>query len=113
MEKHIHGGDVYHHVGCVDFSANCNPLGTPENIKKAIREDVNIKEIKNIRELKEFYKMAQYTYNLHKTVLPYSYTLYENISDVCTQAYPEDHSGYPEYSWTYCCRGNRYEFISL
>lgn len=23
--------------------------------------------------------MAQYTYNLHKTVLPYSYTLYENI----------------------------------
>lgn len=50
-----------------------------KNIKKAIREDVNIKEIKNIRELKEFYKMAQYTYNLHKTVLPYSYTLYENI----------------------------------
>lgn len=36
MEKHIHGGDVYHHQGCVDFSANCNPLGTPEGIKKAI-----------------------------------------------------------------------------
>lgn len=40
MEKHIHGGDVYHHVGCVDFSANCNPLGTPENIKKAIIESL-------------------------------------------------------------------------
>ena len=36
MEKHIHGGDVYHHQGCIDFSANCNPLGTPEGIKKAI-----------------------------------------------------------------------------
>lgn len=41
MEKHIHGGDVYHHVGCVDFSANCNPLGTPENIKKAIIESLD------------------------------------------------------------------------
>ena len=36
MEKHIHGGDVYHHQGCIDLSANCNPLGTPEGIKKAI-----------------------------------------------------------------------------
>lgn len=36
MEKHIHGGDVYHHQGCIDFSANCNPLGTPEEIKRAI-----------------------------------------------------------------------------
>ena len=36
MEKHIHGGDVYRHKGCIDFSANCNPLGTPEGIKKAI-----------------------------------------------------------------------------
>ena len=40
MEKHIHGGDVYHHQGCIDFSANCNPLGTPEGIKKAIIESL-------------------------------------------------------------------------
>ena len=40
MEKHIHGGDVYHHQGCIDFSANCNPLGTPEGIKKAIMESL-------------------------------------------------------------------------
>lgn len=41
MEKHIHGGDVYHHQGCIDFSANCNPLGTPEGIKKAIIESLD------------------------------------------------------------------------
>ena len=41
MEKHIHGGDVYHHQGCIDFSANCNPLGTPEGIKKAIIENLD------------------------------------------------------------------------
>ena len=41
MEKHIHGGDVYHHQGCIDFSANCNPLGTPEGIKNAIIESLD------------------------------------------------------------------------
>lgn len=41
MEKHIHGGDVYHHQGCIDFSANCNPLGTPEGIKRAIIESLD------------------------------------------------------------------------
>ena len=30
MTKHIHGGDVYKHKDCLDFSANLNPLGTPE-----------------------------------------------------------------------------------
>lgn len=41
MEKHIHGGDVYHHQGCIDFSANCNPLGTPEGIKRAIIDSLD------------------------------------------------------------------------
>lgn len=36
MKKHVHGGDVYHYADCVDFSANCNPLGTPEGVKQAI-----------------------------------------------------------------------------
>lgn len=36
MKKHIHGGDVYNYKGCLDFSANCNPLGTPESVKQAV-----------------------------------------------------------------------------
>lgn len=40
MEQHIHGGDVYTNPGCLDFSANCNPLGTPEAVKQAVRESV-------------------------------------------------------------------------
>lgn len=36
MTKHIHGGDVYKHKNCLDFSANLNPLGTPESVKQAI-----------------------------------------------------------------------------
>lgn len=36
MKKYIHGGDVYTHEGCLDFSACCNPLGTPESVKKAV-----------------------------------------------------------------------------
>lgn len=35
MSKHIHGGNVYKYKGCTDFSANCNPLGTPERVIKA------------------------------------------------------------------------------
>lgn len=41
MKKHIHGGDVYSYQGCLDFSANCNPLGTPENVKEAIIRSLN------------------------------------------------------------------------
>ena len=41
MEKHIHGGDVYHNQGCIDFSANCNPLGTPRKVKEAIIESLD------------------------------------------------------------------------
>ena len=35
MSKHIHGGNVYKYKGCTDFSANCNPLGTPEGVIEA------------------------------------------------------------------------------
>ncbi|MDO5135434.1 MAG: pyridoxal phosphate-dependent class II aminotransferase [Eubacteriales bacterium] len=36
MKKHVHGGDVYRYEGCLDFSANCNPLGTPDSVKEAV-----------------------------------------------------------------------------
>ena len=35
MSKHIHGGNVYKYKGCIDFSANCNPFGTPERVIEA------------------------------------------------------------------------------
>lgn len=35
MTKHVHGGNVYKYHDCIDFSANCNPLGTPERVKQA------------------------------------------------------------------------------
>lgn len=39
MEKiHIHGGDIYSHPGVLDFSANCNPFGTPAGVKRAAAE---------------------------------------------------------------------------
>lgn len=34
----IHGGDVYRHPGVIDFSSNVYPEGTPEQIKKALKE---------------------------------------------------------------------------
>ena len=40
MEKHIHGGNIYSYRDCVDFSANCNPLGTPESVKQAVRDSL-------------------------------------------------------------------------
>ena len=40
MTKHIHGGDVYKYDHCLDFSANCNPLGTPQSVKLAIIDSV-------------------------------------------------------------------------
>ena len=39
--KHIHGGNVYQYQNCVDFSANCNPLGTPKSVKTAIIESLS------------------------------------------------------------------------
>ena len=41
MTKHIHGGDVYKYNHCLDFSANCNPLGTPQSVKQAIIDSVD------------------------------------------------------------------------
>lgn len=36
MTKHTHGGNIYKYKNCIDFSANCNPLGTPQRVKDAI-----------------------------------------------------------------------------
>lgn len=36
MKTQIHGGNVYRYQNCIDFSANCNPLGTPDGIKEAV-----------------------------------------------------------------------------
>ena len=35
MSYHLHGGDIYRHQNVTDFSANCNPFGTPESVKQA------------------------------------------------------------------------------
>lgn len=40
MKKHVHGGNVYQYNNCLDFSANCNPLGTPDSVKQAIIESL-------------------------------------------------------------------------
>lgn len=41
MRKLIHGGDVYRNPDCIDFSANINPLGPPDSVKKAVASCVN------------------------------------------------------------------------
>ena len=41
MKKLIHGGDVYRNPDCIDFSANINPLGPPNSVKKAVAACVN------------------------------------------------------------------------
>lgn len=38
--ENIHGGDIYSYENVVDFSANINPLKTPENILTAVRESL-------------------------------------------------------------------------
>lgn len=40
MSKHIHGGNIYKYRGCTDFSANCNPLGTPKSVIRAGEESL-------------------------------------------------------------------------
>lgn len=40
MTKHVHGGNIYQYKDCIDFSANCNPLGTPEGIKNAVKDSL-------------------------------------------------------------------------
>ena len=45
MIKNVHGGDIYSREISLDFSANINPLGTPESIIKAASE--SLADIKN------------------------------------------------------------------
>ncbi len=35
MGNHLHGGDVYRHKDMLDFSSNCNPLGTSPKARQA------------------------------------------------------------------------------
>lgn len=39
-KQHLHGGDIYRNKYHIDFSANINPLGTPESVVKAACEGV-------------------------------------------------------------------------
>ncbi len=39
--ENVHGGDIYKYSNVLDFSANINPLGTPEAIKQAVIEGVS------------------------------------------------------------------------
>ena len=36
-----HGGNVYAHPGCVDFSASLNPLGMPRGVREALAQNVD------------------------------------------------------------------------
>lgn len=38
--RHKHGGDVYSYENICDFSANINPLGIPEKVKKILKEEI-------------------------------------------------------------------------
>ena len=40
MKKYVHGGDVYRHPQALDFSANINPLGTPEAVIRAAQDSI-------------------------------------------------------------------------
>ena len=39
--ENIHGGDIYQYEKILDFSANINPLGAPDSVKKALTEASN------------------------------------------------------------------------
>ena len=73
MTKHIHGGNIYTYQNCLDFSANCNPLGTPESVKKAVQESLDkIKDYPQVGyaplrdALGEYEDMESRTYYLRK-----------------------------------------------
>ena len=36
--RYKHGGDIYRYRNCIDFSSNCNPLGTPASVQNAVIE---------------------------------------------------------------------------
>lgn len=38
--ENIHGGDIYQYEKILDFSANINPLGAPDSVKKALTEAI-------------------------------------------------------------------------
>lgn len=40
MKQYVHGGDIYRHPHVLDFSANINPLGTPEAVIRAAQESM-------------------------------------------------------------------------
>ena len=50
MKDTIHGGDVYRHRDVLDFSANMNPLGTPESVIRAAAESLG--EIHNYPDIR-------------------------------------------------------------
>ena len=41
FDNYSHGGDIYKNEIEIDFSANVNPLGTPEEVKDAIKKCTN------------------------------------------------------------------------
>lgn len=62
MKRFEHGGDIYTHVGVVDFSANINPLGMPEVAVQALIDNVaNYEAYPDIacRELREAIARAE------------------------------------------------------
>ena len=41
MRRFEHGGDIYSHEHIIDFSANLNPLGMPQAVREALRENID------------------------------------------------------------------------
>jgi threonine-phosphate decarboxylase len=38
---HVHGGDIYHHIGVLDFSANINVYGMPKSVRQAAAKSLD------------------------------------------------------------------------
>lgn len=66
MKQDIHGGDVYRHPQVLDFSANINPLGTPEGVIRAARESMA--------------RIAQYP-DVRKEALIEALSVYEHVPE--------------------------------
>ena len=66
MTKHIHGGDVYKYSHCLDFSANCNPLGTPQSVKQAIIDSVDDLERLSTGRLRTADEKQSQLMNIHR-----------------------------------------------